>query len=84
VPMLIAFLPDKPAGAVQITPLSPNTLELEVVFRDLQRLPSPTLTVPADVAAKHGGVDQILIKPAVAGGANAPVALTKIRFAPLG
>ena len=84
VPMLIAFLPDKPAGGLQVTPLSPNTLELEAVFKDLKRLPFPTLTVPADVAAQHGGVDQILIKPAVAGAPNAPVAVTKIRFAPLG
>lgn len=85
VPMLIAFLPDKPAGAVQITPLSPNTLDIEVTFKDLKRLPSaPTLTVPADVAAQHGGIDQILIKPAVAAAPNTPVAVTKIRFAPLG
>ena len=85
VPMLIAFLPDKPAGAVQITPLSPNTLDMEVTFKDLKRLPSaPTLTVPADVAAQHGGIDQILLKPAVAGVPNTPIAVTKIRFAPLG
>jgi hypothetical protein len=84
VPMLIAFLPDKPAGAVQVTPLSPNTLDMEVTFKDLSRLPSaPTLTVPADVAAQHGGIDQILLKPAVAGAPNTPVAVTKIRFAPL-
>ena len=84
VPMLIAFLPDKPAGAVQVTPLSPNTLDMEVTFKDLQRQPAPTLTVPADVAAQHGGIDQILLKPAVAGAPSAPVAVTKIRFAPLG
>jgi hypothetical protein len=84
VPMLIAFLPDKPAGAVQVTPLSPNTLDMEVTFKDLSRLPSaPTLTVPADVAAQHGGIDQILLKPAVAGAPSTPVAVTKIRFAPL-
>ena len=40
VPLLIAFLADKPAGAVQITPLSPNTLDMEVTFKDLKRLPS--------------------------------------------
>jgi len=84
VPLLIAFLPDKPAGAVQVTPLAPNTLDMEVTFKDLSRLPSaPTLTVPADVAAQHGGIDQILLKPAVAGAPNTPVAVTKIRFAPL-
>jgi len=83
VPMLIAFLPDKPAGGLQVTPVSPNTLDMEVTFKDLRRLPAPTLTVPADVAAQHGGIDQILLKPAVAGAPNAPVAVTKIRFAPL-
>jgi hypothetical protein len=84
VPMLIAFLPDKPAGALQVTPLTPNTLDMEIIFKDLSRQGSPTLTVPADLAAQHGGVDQILIKPAVAGAASTPVAVTKIRFAPLG
>ncbi|MCU7727295.1 hypothetical protein ODJ79_26495 [Actinoplanes sp. KI2] len=84
VPMLIAFLADKPAGALQVVPVSPNTLTMEVTFKDLQRLPAPTLVVPADVAAKHGGVDQVLLKPAVTGAPNAPVAVTKIRFAPLG
>ena len=84
VPLLLAFLPDKPAGALQVTPLTPNTLEMEVTFKDLSRVSSPTLTVPADLAAQHGGVDQILIKPAVAGAPNTPVAVTKMRFAPLG
>ncbi|WP_030435326.1 hypothetical protein [Actinoplanes subtropicus] len=85
VPLLIAFLADKPAGAVQVTPQSPNTLDMEVTFRDLKRIPSaPTLTVAADVAAQHGGISQILIKPAVAAAPNTPVALTKIQFAPLG
>jgi hypothetical protein len=83
VPMLIAFLPDKPAGGLQVTPLTPNTLDMEVTFKDLQRGAAPTLTVSAEDAAKHGGIDQILIKPAVAGAAGTPVAVTKIRFAPL-
>jgi hypothetical protein len=84
VPLLIDFLPDTPAGAVQVTAFTPNTLDMEVVFRDLSRGTSATLTVAADEAAKHGGVDFVLIRPAVAAGATAPVAVTKLRFAPIG
>ena len=80
VPLLIDFLQDKPAGAVQVTPVSPNTLTMEAVYRDLNRATFATLTVPADQAAAHGGVDFVLLKPVAAG---TPVAVTKIRFAPL-
>ena len=59
---------------------------MEVVYRDLSRATSATLTVAPDEAAKHGGVDFVLIRPAVAAGATAPVAVavTKLRFAPVG
>ncbi|MFD0524766.1 hypothetical protein [Paractinoplanes durhamensis] len=79
VPLLIDFLQDTPAGAVQVTPLVPNSLTMEVTFRDLSRGTSATLTVPPDISAAHGGVDQLLIR-ALGGG---PVAVTKLKVAPL-
>ena len=80
VPLLIDFLPDTPAGAVQVTPFAPNTLTMEVVFRDLSRGTAPTLTVTSDDARGHGGIDFVLIKPA---DGTAPVAVTKMRVAPV-
>jgi hypothetical protein len=81
VPLMIDFLPDKPAGAAQVTPLAAGTLSMEVVFRDLTRATTDSLTVTADQAQPHGGIDFVLIRPAVA---TAPVAVTKISFAALG
>jgi hypothetical protein len=37
--------------------------------------------VTAELAKAHGGVDYVTIKPAAAG---APVAVSKLRFAPVG
>ncbi|GIF25911.1 hypothetical protein BJ973_003183 [Actinoplanes tereljensis] len=79
VPLLIDFLSDgPPVGALKVTPLTPNTLLMEVTFRDFQRVDSTTLTVPADVAKSHGGVDQVLISSTVG-----PVSITKLQIAPL-
>ncbi|MEU4237095.1 hypothetical protein [Actinoplanes sp. NPDC026619] len=78
VPLLLDFLQDAPVGAVQVTPLTPNSLTMEITFKDFSRADSATLTVPADLAAKHGGVDQVLIR-STAG----PVAVTKLKIAAL-
>jgi len=80
VPLMIDFLPDKPAGAAQLTPLTNGTLTMEVVFRDLKRQLPDSLTITADQVQPHGGIDFLLVRPAVA---TAPVALTAITFAPL-
>ncbi|WP_433292358.1 hypothetical protein ACQP2F_27790 [Actinoplanes sp. CA-030573] len=84
VPLMLDFLPNGAAGAVQVVPLTPNTMTMEVHFADLSNAPAPTLTVPPELAAQHGGVDYVLISPAVAGGGVAtPVAVTALKFAPL-
>jgi hypothetical protein len=83
VSLMLDFLPNAAAGAVQVVPLTPNTLQMQVHFADLSNATSATLTVPADVAAQHGGVDYVLIQPATAGGVPAPVAVTALRIAPL-
>jgi hypothetical protein len=80
VPLLIDFLPDTPAGATQVVPLQPGTMTMEIVYRNLRRAPSATLTVPADQAQANGGVDFLLIRPLQA---DSPVAVTALRFAPL-
>ncbi|WP_433383189.1 hypothetical protein ACQPZX_20670 [Actinoplanes sp. CA-142083] len=81
VPLLLDFLPGGQAGAVQVIPAVPNSLEMEATFVDLTRQPAPGLVVTAELAKAHGGVDYVTIKPAQAG---TPVAVTKMRFAPLG
>ncbi|GAA0568547.1 hypothetical protein GCM10010172_61010 [Paractinoplanes ferrugineus] len=78
VPLLIDFLQDTPAGAIQVVPLTPNTLTMEVTFRDLSRQTVTNLTVPADQGAAKGGIDQVLLKSSIG-----PVAVTKLRLAPL-
>ena len=82
-PLLIQFLPGGPAGAMQMIPFTPNTLEMQAFFVDLTNATSATLTVPADQAAQHGGIAYVLIRPAGAGGVAAPVAVTAMRVAPL-
>jgi hypothetical protein len=86
VPVLIDFPADGMPGALKITPLVPNTLQMEVVFRDLKRQTFTDLIVPADVGKAHNGIDQVRILPlpAAAGGASPAVALTKLRIAALG
>jgi hypothetical protein len=81
VPLLLDFLPGGQAGAVQVIPVVPNSLEMEATFVDLTRQPAPGLVVTAELAKAHGGVDYVTIKPAAAG---APVAVSKLRFAPVG
>jgi hypothetical protein len=81
VPLLLDFLPGGQAGAVQVIPVVPNSLDMEATFIDLTRQPAPGLVVTAELAKAHGGVDYVTIKPATAG---SPVAVTKLRFAPLG
>jgi hypothetical protein len=78
-PLLIDFLADTPAGAVQVTPLTPGTATMEVVYRDLSRSTEPTLAVAANKAKARGGVDSVLIR-ATAG----PVQVTTIAFSPVG
>jgi hypothetical protein len=83
VPLMIDFLPETPAGAVALTPVTPGTLGMEVVYRDLSRETLTALTVPAEKAKTHGGIDFLLVRPASADGAAAPpVALTAIEIAP--
>jgi hypothetical protein len=81
VPLLISFLPDTLAGAAQVTPVQPNTLTMEITYSDLSRDESTNLTVAAGRARAHGGVRTLVIHPAATDGA--PVAITKLRFAPL-
>ncbi|GAB1691451.1 hypothetical protein [Krasilnikovia sp. M28-CT-15] len=83
VPMMIDFAAEAPAGSVKLAPLNPDTLEMEVVYRDLTSEVKPDLTVAN--AAKHGGIDFVLVRPrtAAGGGTPAPVALTGIRIGPL-
>jgi hypothetical protein len=78
VPLLIDFLQDTPPGAIQVIPLTPNTLTMEVTFRDLSRQTVTNLTVTADQGKAKGGIDQVLLKSSIG-----PVAVTKLRFAPL-
>ncbi|HEV7965795.1 MAG TPA: hypothetical protein VGP57_24860 [Actinoplanes sp.] len=80
VPLLIDFKADHPAGAVEVTPVTADVQEMEVVYRDLSRTTEPTLTVPADKAKARGGVDSVLIRPKTAD----PVAVTAIKFGPVG
>jgi hypothetical protein len=80
VPLLIDFLPDTPAGAVEITPVTADSLELEVVYRNLSRSTEPTLKVPADKAKARGGIDSVLIRPKTLD----PVAVTAIKISPVG
>jgi hypothetical protein len=80
VPLLIDFLADAPAGSVAVTPATPDTLVMEVLYRDLSRSTEPDLAVPADKAKVRGGIDAIELRPK---GAD-PVALTAIKFSALG
>jgi hypothetical protein len=85
VPMLIRFLRESPAGAVRLTPLVKDTLEMEVGYADLTRRTERSLAVSAERARERGGVEFLLIKPRSAdGAATAPVALTALEIAPLG
>ncbi|GIF22546.1 hypothetical protein BJ973_002869 [Actinoplanes tereljensis] len=81
VPLLIDFLADSPAGALQVTALTPNTLTMDVIYKDLTSDVTMTLTVTDDKVQAHGGIDMVLIRPATDSGA--PVAVTRLRFAPL-
>jgi hypothetical protein len=85
VPLMIDFLRETPAGAVQLTPLAKDTLEMEVGYADLSRTTEPSLAVSAEKARARGGVDFLLVRPKSAdGAATAPVALTALRVTPLG
>jgi len=80
VALTIDFLLAAPAGPVQVTPLRPGTLTMEIVYRDLARAGPAGLSVSAGQAQAHGGVDLVIIRPATAG---VPVAVTRLRYAPL-
>jgi hypothetical protein len=85
VPVLLDFLPGSAAGAVALTPVTENALEMEVVFANLTRATNTTLAVSAEEAKAGGGVEQLIVRPrSQDGAATAPVALTKISIAPLG
>jgi hypothetical protein len=85
VPVMIDFLRETPAGAVQLTPLAKDTLEMEVGYANLTRTTEPSLAVSAEKARARGGVDFLLVRPKSAdGAATAPVALTALRVTPLG
>ncbi|BFU44288.1 hypothetical protein [Krasilnikovia sp. MM14-A1004] len=83
VPMMIDFGADALAGSIKLTPLNPDTLEMEVAYRDLTREVRPDLTVAN--ATPHGGIDYVLVRPRATAGGAAPaqVALTGIRLGPL-
>jgi hypothetical protein len=82
VPLMLDFLPDAPAGSVELTPVTQNALEMEVGYRDLTREVHQDLKEP-DGAAR-GGIDFVLVRPRSSdGAATEPVALTAITFAPV-
>jgi len=82
VPLMIDFLPDAPAGALTVTPVRKNVLEMEIGYKDLTREVRRDLKAPD--GADHGGIDFVLVRPrSQDGAATEPVALTKITFAPL-
>jgi hypothetical protein len=83
VPVLIKFLRESPAGAVQVTPLAQDTLEMEVGYTDLSRTIEPSMAVSAEKARARGGVDFLLVRARPAGDPSTPVALTALRIAPL-
>jgi hypothetical protein len=78
VPLEIDFLPDAPAGSVEVTPLTAGALAMEVTYVDLSRSTEPTLAVPADKAKVRGGIKAALLRPTAAD----PVAVTAIKFSP--
>ncbi|MEV6596444.1 hypothetical protein AB0M36_06190 [Actinoplanes sp. NPDC051346] len=85
VPLMLDFFVDAPAGAIKVTPVDPDALEMDVVYLDMTRSTEPTLAVTAAKAKAHLGIDFILIRPRSAdGAATAPVALKAIRIAALG
>lgn len=80
VPLMIDFLPDGPAGEVQVDPLTAEALEMEVVYRDLSRDPEPDLKADG---SSRGGIDFVVLRLRAGAPVTDPVAVTSIRFAPL-
>ena len=84
VPVMIDFLREAPAGAVKLTPVTKDALEMEVGYADLSRSVEPSLSVGADKARARGGVDFVLVRPkAQDGAATTPVALTRMAITAL-
>jgi hypothetical protein len=86
VPVLIDFPTDGMPAGLKVTPVTPNTLQMEVVFGNLKRQTFTDLLVPADLGKANNGIDQVRILPVpvAAGTATPPVALTRLTIAPLG
>ena len=78
VPLFIDFL--TPAGSLEITPVTEGTLTMEVTYVDESTSSTPTLKVSAKKAENRDGIDSILLRPTT----TAPVAVTTIKFRPLG
>jgi hypothetical protein len=84
VPVFLDFLRESPAGAVTVTPLTKDTLVMEVGYADLSRTTEPDLAVATAKARARGGIDFVLIRPkAQDGAATSPVALTSMAITPL-
>jgi hypothetical protein len=84
VAVMIDFLPGSPAGAIEVTPVTEDTLTMEVAYTNLTRGDELDLTVSAAQAKERGGVDHVLVRPrSQDGAATVPVALTKISIAPV-
>ncbi len=80
-PLLIAFVEGAPAGSVEVVPVTPGTLEMEVVHRDLNRDTQQDLKADAEPAKL--GIVSVLIKP-LSGPtpAPAPVEIRAVRLTP--
>jgi hypothetical protein len=84
VSVLLDFLQGTPAGAVTLTPVTKDALEMEVAYGNLSRSIEPSLKVDAEVAKSRGGVDWVSVRPrSQDGAATPPVALTSLSIAPL-
>jgi hypothetical protein len=81
IPLLINFVDGAPAGSVEVVPVTPDTLEMEVVHRNLNRGTEKDLKADADPAKL--GIVSVLIKP-LSGPTPAavPVEIRAIRLTP--
>jgi hypothetical protein len=82
VPLLIDFVLGAPAGSVEVVPVTPGVLEMEVVHINLERTIATNLKAPADPA--RGGIDSVLIRPRAGTAGPVTIAIRAIRFTPAG
>jgi hypothetical protein len=80
VPLVIDFLAGRPAGSIEVAPMLRDALTLDVFYTDAFTASSPTLSVTADQARDHGGIDAGELVPETAD----PVAITAVGFSATG